>query len=57
MVVGGAPLVTKFHAIYIADTALEFIEAMKNMPDPSKGEGSSLNIRAGMYTDVSYKLS
>ena len=46
MVVSGAPVKTKFHAVYVTDMSLDMIEAIKRVPDPSK-PGNSLRIRLG----------
>ena len=45
-VVSGAPIVTKFHAVYIADMGLEMMDVMKELPDPSR-KGDHLKIRMG----------
>ncbi len=42
----GAPIVTKFHAVYIADMGLEMMDVMKELPDPSR-KGEHLKIRMG----------
>ena len=46
-VVSGAPIASKFHAVYAADMAGEMIEAMNTLADPSR-PGESLKIRLGM---------
>ena len=47
MVVSGAPTVTKFHAVYIANMAFNMLETMKELPDPSTGK--HIQIRVGGY--------
>ena len=53
MVVSGAPDRTKYHAIHICDMALDMVEAMTGLRDPSsKG---NMKIRVGKtYCIVSY---
>lgn len=46
MVVSGAPVKTKFHAVYVTDMGFDMIEAIKRVDDPSK-PGQSLHIRVG----------
>ncbi len=46
MVVSGAPIVTKFHAVYIAEMSFDMMETMKRLPDPSR-TGDHLKIRLG----------
>ena len=47
MVVSGAPIITKFHAVYISDMAFDMVAAMQDMEDPSQGPGSNMRIRVG----------
>lgn len=51
MVVSGAPLVTKFHAIYISSMAFDMVDSMRHMQDPSQepGPDTSMKIRVGKY--------
>ena len=51
MVVSGAPIVTKFHAVYIADMAFDMMDTMRQLPDPSK-PGDHLKIRLGQCTTL-----
>jgi len=50
MVVSGAPVMTRFHAVYISDLAFDMVETLSQVPDPSKTDGSSLRIRLGVHT-------
>ena len=47
-VVSGCPIITKFHAVYIADMALDLVNVMNELPNPSK-QGDHLRIRLGTY--------
>ena len=46
MVVSGAPVVSKFHAVYIADMAFDVLSTMARLPDPSRA-GEHLKVRLG----------
>eukprot|EP00918_Siedleckia_nematoides_P079159 GHVU01173366.1.p1 GENE.GHVU01173366.1~~GHVU01173366.1.p1 ORF type:complete len:849 (-),score=82.73 GHVU01173366.1:1182-3413(-) len=48
MVVSGAPVVTKFHALYICDMALDMLDSMVDIIDPSTG--SNMRIRIGIHS-------
>ncbi len=49
-VVSGAPISSKFHAVYIADLAFDMVEEIKLIGDPSSEESCShLKIRLGEY--------
>ena len=48
MVVSGAPTITKFHAIYIADLAFDMLNTMKELIDPSTNK--HIKIRVGKVT-------
>lgn len=45
-VVSGAPIQTKFHAVYTAEMAFDMVEATRDLRDPSD-ESVSLRIRVG----------
>lgn len=47
MVVSGAPEVTKYHALHTCDMALNMLESMSALRDPST-EGN-MKIRVGQY--------
>ena len=55
MVVSGAPDRTKYHAIHICDMALDMVEAMTGLRDPSsKG---NMKIRVGkIYCIICHRL-
>ncbi len=46
--VSGVPIVTKFHAVYICNLAMEMLETMRELPDPSH-TNQHLTVRLGMY--------
>ena len=46
--VSGAPIVTKFHAVYIADMALDMLKTLQEIPDPSTGNDEHIQMRIGM---------
>ncbi len=46
MVVSGAPIVSKFHAVYVADMAFDVVSTMARLPDPSR-MGEHLKVRIG----------
>jgi len=50
MCVSGAPMVTKFHAIYISNMAFDMVQAMAGMQDPSRAVGNFMHIRLGIHT-------
>ncbi len=54
-VVSGAPIASKFHAVYAADMAFDMIEATKALADPSR-PGESLKIRLGMLASLPQEL-
>ena len=45
MVVAGAPVVTKFHAVHISEMALDMLATMPELIEPSSGK--SMQIRVG----------
>ena len=45
MVVSGAPVITKFHSLYICDMAFDMMDVMKELIDPHTG--NHLKIRVG----------
>ena len=47
MVVSGAPTITKFHAIYIADMAFDMLDTMRELIDPSTDK--HIQIRVGKF--------
>ncbi|KAK6191013.1 hypothetical protein SNE40_002763 [Patella caerulea] len=48
MGVSGAPIKTKFHALYVCDMALDMVESMKDLTDPSTGQ--NMKIRVGIHS-------
>ncbi|XP_064635394.1 soluble guanylate cyclase 88E-like isoform X2 [Lineus longissimus] len=50
MVVSGAPTVTRFHAQYICDMALDMVLEMTSLADPSTGD--HLSIRVGAHSGM-----
>ena len=54
MVVSGAPDRTRYHAIHICDMALDMVEAMSGLRDPSsKG---NMKIRVGQLSVLLYYM-
>ena len=54
MVVSGAPDRTRYHAIHICDMALDMVEAMSGLRDPSsKG---NMKIRVGQFSILLYYM-
>ena len=53
MVVSGAPVVSKFHAVYIADMAFDVMATMARLPDPSV-QGEHLKVRLGRSFTLPY---
>ena len=49
MLVSGAPTRCKYHANYIAEIALDFRDAAKDIHDPSKPAQTGLQLRLGLY--------
>ena len=45
MVVSGAPMVTIYHALYVSDMALDMLDAMTDLIEPSSGK--HMRIRVG----------
>ena len=54
MVVSGAPIVTKFHALQICDMALDMLSSMWDLIDPSTG--GNMKIRVGQSMVLIYKI-
>ena len=44
MVVSGAPIATKFHALYISDMAFDMLYSMSDIIDPSTGRNMRIRI-------------
>ena len=53
MVVSGAPTRTHMHACNVADLALDMMEAIQNIDDPS-GHSPHIRIRIGMAFNPEY---
>ena len=48
MVVGGAPTETRYHAVHICDMALDMLQAMLQVDDPSKtGKDGHVEVKIG----------
>ena len=54
MVVSGAPEKTRYHALHICDMALDMVDAMSNLIDPSTN--SNMKIRVGKYVKYSFYI-
>ena len=47
MVVGGAPVITKLHAVKVCEMAMAMVRSITELTDPSSGE--TMSIRVGKY--------
>ncbi|ELT93390.1 hypothetical protein CAPTEDRAFT_91580 [Capitella teleta] len=49
MVVSGAPTITRFHALYIADMAFDMLDSMADLIDPATGKSMRIRV-AGIHS-------